>query len=77
MCVANDLAACRLFLLTRDVCFAQYVVPEIMNGKNIADFIDKDVMAKLQVRHEMENARKTAIHNSFPLPSHSVICTNV
>jgi nucleolar GTP-binding protein len=36
------------------------IVPEIMDGKNIADFIDPDIMAKLEELEAEEERREAA-----------------
>lgn len=35
-------------------------IPEIMDGKNIADFVDPDIMSKLEALEAEEEAREAA-----------------
>ena len=44
----------------KDESWKSDIIPEIMDGKNIADFIDPDIMAKLEELEAEEEQREAA-----------------
>eukprot|EP00054_Salpingoeca_dolichothecata_P018244 m.111796 g.111796 ORF g.111796 m.111796 type:complete len:648 (+) comp22795_c0_seq3:65-2008(+) len=47
------------------------VIPEIVDGKNVADFIDPDIMARLEALEEEEEQREATGFYDLPKPDNS------